>query len=413
MRHITDVAIIGAGPYGLSLAAHLRETGLSFRIFGKPLSTWREHMPNDMLLKSDGFASNLSAPAPDSTLKAYCKLQGLPYHDTDLPVRLDVFNAYAEAFQWRFVPNVEAKDVIVLERKGSDFLLTLENGERAEARHVVLAVGITNFANMPDVLMQIPRRFRSHSFHHRDGREFHRRQVVVMGAGASAIDLASHLTNCGASVRIVARAKKIVWHTPPAERSIFSWLFRPPSGIGPGWRSFLCANMPRLFHEMPKFLRLRATRRHLGPAPAWFMRAKIDGRIPMLLGTEVLTATMQNHRISLTVADRRGTERELVCDHVIAATGYKPNLERLSFLNPRLLREMKKVGNTPVLSSRFETSVRGLYVVGPAAANSFGPLMRFMVGAEYTSPLLAGHLKRRLKRTSSTASVAGRSFKPA
>jgi len=106
MPNITDVAIIGAGPYGLSLAAHLRAAGLSFRIFGKPLDTWREHMPEGMKLKSDGFASSLCAPAADSTLKAYCEQRDIPYHDTDLPVPLDVFNAYAEDFQWRFVPNV-------------------------------------------------------------------------------------------------------------------------------------------------------------------------------------------------------------------------------------------------------------------------------------------------------------------
>ena len=43
-----------------------------FRIFGTPLTTWRDHMPKGMLLKSDGFASNLSSPDPASTLKAWC-----------------------------------------------------------------------------------------------------------------------------------------------------------------------------------------------------------------------------------------------------------------------------------------------------------------------------------------------------
>ncbi len=187
----TDVAIIGAGPYALSLAAHLRETGLSFRIFGKPLSTWREHMPEGMFLKSDGFASNLYAPAADSTLKAYCAQQELPYHDTDIPVRLDVFNDYADAFQWRFAPNVEAKDVSVLEHKDKEFHLTLENGERLVARHVVLAVGISHFADMPEELKRIPKSFRSHSFHHRLADPFYRRDVVVIGAGASAMDIAA------------------------------------------------------------------------------------------------------------------------------------------------------------------------------------------------------------------------------
>src|SRR5471032_2387985 len=67
-----DVAIIGAGPYGLSVAAHLRGTGVTVRIFGKAMDTWRSHMPEGMMLKSEGFASNLSAPDRVSTLKDYC-----------------------------------------------------------------------------------------------------------------------------------------------------------------------------------------------------------------------------------------------------------------------------------------------------------------------------------------------------
>ena len=412
MSNITDVAIVGAGPYALSLAAHLRETGLSFRIFGQPMNSWREHMPENMWLKSDGFASNLSAPVPHSTLKSYCRQHELPYHDTDLPVRLDVFNAYAEDFQWRFVPNLEAKNVVVLERSGEGFALTLDTNERLLARHVVLAVGITHFAQMPEELKCIPKEYRSHSFHHRDGRSFYRREVVVVGAGASAIDIASELADCGASVRIVARDKKIRWHSAPRERSGLSRLFRPSSGIGPGWRSFFCANLPRLFHALPQALRLRITRRHLGAAPGWFTRAKVDGHIPIRLDTELVGSAMRGHRIVLTVA-RGGEESEIECDHVIAATGFKTDFNRLAFLDLRLLRDLRKVKEIPTLSSSFETSVRGLYVVGPAAADSFGPLMRFMVGAEYASPRLARHLKRRLKGRSRSQSPATRVFRPA
>jgi thioredoxin reductase len=409
---MTDVAIIGAGPYGLSLAAHLRETGLSFRIFGKPLDSWREHMPEDMMLKSDGLASSLSAPAASATLKEYCAGHGIAYRDTGLPVQLGVFNAYAEAFQRRFVPNVEAMDVIFLERQDDVFVLTLETGEQVCARHVVLAAGITHFAHMPKELMHIPRAFRTHSFHYRDGKRFYRRRVVVIGGGASAIDIAAQLDACGASVCIVARDRKINWHNPPRERGLLSRLFRPSSGIGPGWRSYLCAKLPQLFHAMPQALRLRATRRHLGPAPGWFMRPRIEGRVPVVCETELTGAAMRGNRVSLIVS-RKGEEQEIACDHVIAATGYKPDLNRLTFLSLRLLREIAHVDDTPVLSARFETSVHGLYVVGPAAANSFGPLMRFMVGAEYTSPLLARHLKRRLKRRSRRPFAESGQLRPA
>ena len=68
---MTRVVIIGAGPYGLSVAAHLRAHGVAFRIFGAPLDSWRNHMPVGMMLKSDGFASGkarLRVTAPNVEL---------------------------------------------------------------------------------------------------------------------------------------------------------------------------------------------------------------------------------------------------------------------------------------------------------------------------------------------------------
>ena len=51
MKQTCEVAVIGAGPYGLSLAAHLRARGIDYRIFGKPMDTWNAHMPKNMTLK--------------------------------------------------------------------------------------------------------------------------------------------------------------------------------------------------------------------------------------------------------------------------------------------------------------------------------------------------------------------------
>ena len=60
----------------------------------------------------------------------------------------------------------------------------------------------------------------------------------------------------------------------------------------------------------------------------------------------------------------------------------------------------------PMVNGGFESSVPGLYFVGPPAVDSFGPLMRFMVGAEYVAPLVARRLARRARRTAAVRSVA-------
>jgi thioredoxin reductase len=397
MRNSCDVAIVGAGPYGLSLAAHLSALGVSLRIFGKPLDTWRNHMPRNMLLKSEGLASSLSSPAPGSRLEDYCAERDLPFSQHALPVALDTFNAYATSFAQTYVPNLEDTLVTSVTRDGGGFIVALATGERLDARCVVLAVGITAFAHMPDVLGELPAEVRSHSFDHRDASQFKGREVVVLGAGASAIDTAALLDDCGAKVRILARSSAIRYHTPPDADagSLLKTIQKPPTGIGPGWRSFFCVNMPLMFHRMPQSLRLRATRTHLGPAPGWFMRERIEGNVPTLLSHTLHRAEMRDGRIALDISDAN-SKATISCDHIVAATGYRPNVERLGWLSADLRENIATVEKTPILSDNFESSVRGLYFTGPAAANSFGPLMRFMVGAEFAAPRLAGHLDRRL-----------------
>ncbi len=398
MPKCVDVVIVGAGPYGLSLAAHLKVAGVSFRIFGKPMSTWRDHMPKGMCLKSEGFASNLSAPDKESTLEAWCAANRKEYSPQKTPVALEDFVAYADWFTKTYVPTLERLNVINILRGDKGYTLTLETGAVVHAKRVVMAVGITWFKSLPDELKHLPASHVSHSFDHKAGDRFRGKDVVVLGAGASAIDTAICLHEAGARVRIVARRKTIPFHIAPdeGEPTIIGQLQNPDTGIGPGWRSFFCVNAPLLFHRLPKKLRLEVTRRHLGPAPGWFTRDKIEGKIPATLGATLLGARLVDGRVALDLADAQGPESTIAADHVVAATGYKTDLARLPFLDPELRDAIEQVDGTPVLSDRFETSVPDLYFVGLAAANSFGPLLRFMFGAEFAAPRLAAHLRRRV-----------------
>src|SRR5271154_5012419 len=181
-----EIAIIGAGPYGLSIAAHLRNSGISFRIFGHTMDSWRAHMPKGMMLKSDGFASNLYDPESALTLEKYCAERGIAYHHTDVPVRLDTFSAYGQTFRERLVPNLEERSVASVARLPAGFLLRLDSGEELRARQVVLAVGITHFKYIPEIFAGLGSQYVSHSYEQHDLEPFRGRNVVVVGGGASA-----------------------------------------------------------------------------------------------------------------------------------------------------------------------------------------------------------------------------------
>ena len=396
MENISEIAIVGAGPYGLSIAAHLRAKGVSFRIFGVPMRTWRENMPAKMFLKSDGFASNLSEPQSSFTLKDFCEEQKIPYDDRTIPVRLETFIAYGASFQNRFVPGLEEKQVVTMESCPEGFRLTLEDGSNATARKVVLAVGISHFLHLPAQFAQLPREFVTHSSAHSSLDRFRSRKVTVIGAGASAMDIAALLDDVGAKVTVVARRQAISFHNPPSSkpRSLWQRVRNPSSGIGTGARSRFYTDAALLFHYFPERIRLRIVATHLGPAAGWAVKDRIVGRIPLVVGTRVESAAIRDGSVHLQLIKSDGTKSTHMTDHVIAATGYKVDLGRLAFIKEPLLARIRSVENTPILSSNFESSVPGLYFVGIAAANSFGPVLRFAFGTDFVAHRISKHLAK-------------------
>ena len=98
------VAIIGAGPFGLSVGAHLRELG--GRVFGKPMQTWRESMPPGMLLRSAWDETSLSAPGGRGSIGEWSRASGEPRVE---PIPLEAFLRYSEWFREKFVGELEAR----------------------------------------------------------------------------------------------------------------------------------------------------------------------------------------------------------------------------------------------------------------------------------------------------------------
>ena len=395
MAVVTDfcpVAIIGAGPYGLSIAAHLHAHGVEFRIFGAPMYSWQVQMLAGMHLKSHGFASNLFDPQRRCTLKRFCSENALPYSDYGLPVSLETFIAYGLSFQKQFVPEVDNRAVIAVEQCPEGFLLRLDDGGGVTARRVIVAVGASYFRYVPETLSHLSPDLMSHSSDHHELSQFKGRDVSVLGAGASALDLVALLHGVGATVRLIARRSSLAWNS---EYDAYRPLWRrwyPVCGLGGGdLRKRFYEHGPMLFRLLPAKYRVKIVSTTLGPAGGWPVRQCVE-QMPLLLGHSLRRAESRNGRLHLRLIASDGTEREAWTDHLIAATGYRVDLQKLAFLSELIRSRLHATASAPTLSGSFKSSIPSLYFVGLASANTFGPVMRFTLGARYTARRLSRHL---------------------
>src|SRR5260370_18746500 len=215
MSDEADVAIVGAGPYGLQIAAHVRAADWDYRHFGMPMRLWQGAVPRGMFLKSEGFASNLSDPEGTHTLAAFCKATGRPYADIGLPVALDTFVSYGQWFRSERGLPVEEVNVTGLAQRDGGFELNLGNGELARARKVVIPIGVEHFAYLPETLSKLPSTLCTHSCGHADMAAFRGQEVIVVGAGQAALESAALLHENGAPVQLLSRKPPLAWNSEP------------------------------------------------------------------------------------------------------------------------------------------------------------------------------------------------------
>jgi hypothetical protein len=395
-----EVAIVGAGPYGLSLAAHLAARGVEHRVFGQPMGSWDRNMPDGMFLKSAGFASSIDAPDGRCTLASFARAGGLRYDDLALPVPIEMFRSYGHWFREHLVPEVEPDEVAFVGVDGDGFSLQLRSGARLTSSRVVIASGITGFSYVPAELRSLPSARVTHTSDYTRFGELRGRRVAVVGAGQSALETAALLHEAGAHPHILARAAAVSWNPVPGGDGAESvepdrrtrWL----SPLGESRELWTYWNSIRAFRLAPEQRRVHFVGRTLGPSGAWWLRRRVEGVVPTSVGVRVADARVDGDEIliDLVAADER---RQLRVDHVIVGTGYHVDVDRLSFLPPELrtrIRRMAAAPGAPVLSGHFESSISGLYFVGLAAANVFGPGLRFVCGTSFVSPRLARHLAR-------------------
>lgn len=413
---IRPAVIVGAGPYGLSIATHLQARGVPVRIFGEVMGSWRHRMPVGMCLKSTPWASSLGAPAPGLTLADFQAAHGIPQLRDDEVVPLEQFIRYGEWFAGNLTPGVEPSMVRWIEQRGNGFLVRLDTGEEIEAGSVVVANGLAGFAHVPAQLAAIapdgpsPAGLVSHSSNHDQLAEYAGREVAVIGAGQSALESAALLHEAGAGVQLIAR-EAVRFGDPPADpdRRAHTLLPTPRTPLGPSWGLYPFSYLPGAFRYLPERTRLSLVRKVLGPLGAWWLADRVTGQFPVHEGYRLEEAYQDGDKAALRLAAEDGFRFTIRADHVIAATGYRPDVSKIGFLSPDLRARLRTPNGWPRLSANFESDVPGLYVVSLASAAMFGPLMRFVCGTPFT----ARQVGAAISATSRTASLRDRAQQPA
>jgi cation diffusion facilitator CzcD-associated flavoprotein CzcO len=385
-----DVAIVGAGPYGMSVAAHLLAAGRDVRVFGEPLKFWQTQTPIAMLLRSPLLGSDISG-RPTLTIRDYAREseQELPS-----PIPVERFIEYGKWFQKRAVPDVDIRDVRTIEQANSGFRILVED-DVYFARRVVVAAGVGTFAHRPPPFGTLDADLVSHTLDHRDLGIFCGQRVTVVGGGQSALESAALLHEAGADVDVLVRSEHLRWLTsglksplPPAIKTPVKKVLHSRFRVGPAFVSQLNAK-PGAVRLMPAGLRGRIDRVSTRPAGASWLPKRLE-RVPIRTGIETVRASGARDSVHLTLSE--GSEQ--CVNHVLLATGYKVDLSRYAFMPPQLVERVDCVNGYPRLSSRFETSLPGLHMVGAPAAWTFGPLMRFVAGSEFAGRTVARGLTR-------------------
>jgi FAD-dependent urate hydroxylase len=375
---MTEVAIVGAGPYGLAVAAALRQSGIDHRVLGDPMSFWRE-MPKGMLLRSNWTATSIADYRGPVALDAYLAASGQRF---GRPVPIERFIEYGEWVQRQVAPEVDRRTVTKLERNNGGFELSLPDGDRLMAGRVVIAAGIAPFARRPAEFDALPTDLASHTSMHRDMSRIAGKRVIVVGGGQSALEGAALMHEAGSDVEVLVRKDHLNWlHGGKYHRMLGRWakLVYAPTDVGPMGLSRLVA-VPDLFRRLPRSVQEAAARRSIRPAGALWLVDRLRD-VPIRLTWQVQRAERVGDQVRLVSTD--GDSR--VADHVLYGTGYQVDIARYPFLPPELVRDIKLVNGYPVLRPGLESSVARLHFVGAPAAWSFGPIMRFVSGSWYAS----------------------------
>lgn len=390
-----DITIVGAGPYGLAAGAHLAKIkGLQVRAFGEPMEFWKTYMPAGMFLRSPWSASSISDPSKNLSIDGFNATQK---SKVPVPIPLDTFVQYGLWFRQQALPGLETRKIDHVQRDGSAFRVTAADGESWNSARVVIAAGLGSFARRPEVFAKLPPQFVTHCSDQRDVERFRGKNIVIIGAGQSALESAALVHEAGGKVEVLIRHESIHWlgwRARMQKLGPIAKLLYAPTDIGPAGVSRIVAK-PNSVKYFPRSIQNRFRKRSLRPAGARWL---IDRTKDVTLSTSryVTSAEVQGNAVHLRLNDN--TTR--VVDHVLLGTGYSVDVSRYPFLSPEIVAALRITDGFPHLKAGLESTVPGLHFLGAPAAWSFGPLMYFVAGTEFAAQELARGIVKSRKNSS-------------
>jgi cation diffusion facilitator CzcD-associated flavoprotein CzcO len=388
-----DAVVLGAGPYGLSAATHLRSRGLKVAVFGKPIQLWREHMPEGMYLRSYWWATNLSDPQKKYSFEHYFQEKGIDLATVPDPITLEMFVDYALWFQKNAVPDLDETYIAHIERKDNQFLVTLEDGRVVSCNSVVMAPGLHYYRHVPEEYKELPSTLVSHSSDHNKLGRFEGKRVAIIGRGQAALELAALAREAGAEVQLISRSpfrwvKVASGKLPPWLQSIRS----PKAMMGSGWSNLLLEKYPYVFHRTSQSRKDTMVDTTHGPAGSHWLKPRLIGKVTMRENVSVKQVEAVDDIAQITLSDGEVVQ----VDHIILGTGFHPDVKRLHMLDTTLADAVQTYKGSPVLNTWFESNVPGLYFIGYSAVRSFGPYYRFVTGVEASAKRVAHAVARSL-----------------
>jgi cation diffusion facilitator CzcD-associated flavoprotein CzcO len=370
----TDLLIIGAGPFGLAVAAQAAHDQIAHEIVGKPMEFWRKNMPKGMFLRS-ACDWHLD-PQNVHTIEAYLQTQNKTPADVE-PLSLDFYLTYAEWFQQQ--KNIQPLPLFVQRLDRNDhFTATTLDGEVIHAQRVVLAPGFKHFAHIPaDVRAKLPSGRFQHTAEFVDFSDARNKRFLIIGGRQSAFEWAALLLEAGAAAVHISHR-----HASPAFAAAdWSWVNPIVDNIAadPNW-----------------FRRLSQTEKDDVNHRLWAEgRLKVEPWLETRLNNERVKVWPQTQIEScsedLEVTLDNGETYNV--DEIVLATGYKVDITRLPYLAAgNLLSRLETRNNFPVLDDHFETSVPGLFITSMPATQDFGPFFGFTISVRTSARLICERL---------------------